>query len=512
MASFLLEMIPGTLLYPSWVHLYILFLAVLCSLSLLTNKKRAKNLPPSPPGLPILGNLHQLGKLPHRSLWKLSQKYGHVMLLKFGSIPALVVSSPETAKEVLKTHDLDCCSRPLSKGSNKLSYNLIDISFSPYDSYWREIRKITILEVFSVKRVHHFQFVRDQEVATLIQKLNKVTKNKSPVNINQNIFDVMNNTICKIAFGKSYEGKQFQNYFEKQMDEAMAMLNSFWISDFFPLFGNILDKVSGMHNRLEKCFLDFDAFFERVIDEHVDHPTRPKPERDDIIDILLELSRDKSAPVRLTKDHIKAISFNMLVGATDTSSLTMIWAMSELARNPRVMKKVQAEIRSKVGKKPMVEVREIESLKYLNMVVKETFRLHPPATLLLPRETMRHCTIGGYDIAAKTRVLVNVWAIGRDPATWENPQEFYPERFEDSDINWKGNHYELLPFGAGRRICPGLAMGAMSVEFILANLLHGFDWELPNGTTIEDISMDEEAGLTVHKKLPLMLVPIEHKW
>ncbi|KAL2488495.1 Cytochrome [Forsythia ovata] len=154
------------------------------------------------------------------------------------------------------------------------------------------------------------------------------------------------------------------------------------------------------------------------------------------------------------------------------------------------MKKAQVEIRSCVGRKPKVSENEIPKLIYLKNVVKETFRLHPPATLLLPRESMRPCKIGGYDIPAKTRIHVNAWAIGRDPKTWKNPEEFYPERFEDNDVDFRGNHYELIPFGAGRRICPGLTMGSTNIEFTLANLLHCFDWGLPDGMQIEDISLE----------------------
>ncbi|GAA0168857.1 oxygenase [Lithospermum erythrorhizon] len=141
-------MFQELLLWPSWFQIFIILLLVLLLLSLLTKKHRAKNLPPSPPRLPIIGNLHQLGKLPHRSLWKLSQKCGPVMLLNFGNTPVLIVSSPETAKQVLKTNDIDCFSRPPSFGATKMTYNLHDIAFAPYDHYWREIRKLCVAELF----------------------------------------------------------------------------------------------------------------------------------------------------------------------------------------------------------------------------------------------------------------------------------------------------------------------------------------------------------------------------
>lgn len=199
------------------------------------------------------------------------------------------------------------------------------------------------------------------------------------------------------------------------------------------------------------------------------------------------------------------------MASIDTSSGTIIWAMSELAKNPRVMRKVQAEIRKIVGHKSEVDESEIDKMKYFKMVVKETLRLHPPVPLLLPRETMQYCKIGGYDVYPKTRIFVNAWAIGRDMNTWSKPEEFYPERFEDSEIDFKGQHYEYIPFGAGRRMCPAMTMGLASVESILVNLLHSFDWQLPGGMKPEDINMEEEVGLTINKKFPLHLVPIKHE-
>ncbi|XVE86793.1 hypothetical protein DITRI_Ditri18aG0062600 [Diplodiscus trichospermus] len=196
------------------------------------------------------------------------------------------------------------------------------------------------------------------------------------------------------------------------------------------------------------------------------------------------------------------------IGGIVATAVTVLWAMSELIKNPRVMNKVQADIRNCIGKKAKVEGKDVAKFKYLKMVVKETFRLHPPVTLLLPREAMRQFKVGDYDILPNTRILVNVWAIGRDPNSWENPNEFYPERFEGNEIDFKGSYFDLLPFGAGRRICPGLTMGATNVEFTLANLLYCFDWELPSDKKREDISMEKEGRLACQRKTPLFLVPI----
>ena len=206
------------------------------------------------------------------------------------------------------------------------------------------------------------------------------------------------------------------------------------------------------------------------------------------------------------------MSQNVLLAGIDTSAITMTWAMTELARNPRVMKKVQSEIRNHMGSRSTITLDDTDHFKYLKMVIKETWRLHPTTPILLPREVMSEFEINGYTIPVKTRLHVNVWAIGRDPDTWKEPEVFLPERFVDSDIDAKGQHFELLPFGGGRRICPAIYMGTTMVEFGLANMFHRFDWELPEGMKVEDIDIEEAPGLTVNKKNELLLVPVAVKY
>ncbi|KAK9108252.1 hypothetical protein Syun_024263 [Stephania yunnanensis] len=271
-----------------------------------------------------------------------------------------------------------------------------------------------------------------------------------------------------------------------------------------------------MRGRLERCFRDFDGFYQRIIEEHLEKSRvsggagEEEEGEEDIIDVLVGVMKDEGSPIRITPDHIKAILMNIFLAAVDTSAITMVWGMAELARKPELMKKAQEEIRRVIGGKGKVEESDLEQLPYLKMIVKETLRMHPPGVLLIPRECMTHCKINGYDICPKTRVMVNVWAIGRSPDHWHNPNEFIPERFEDSSVDYKGQHFEYLPFGGGRRICPGMTMGVLNVELALANLLYCFDWKLPSGMKVEDIDMEEEGGLTVHKKSPLKLVPVKY--
>ena len=196
----------------------------------------------------------------------------------------------------------------------------------------------------------------------------------------------------------------------------------------------------------------------------------------------------------------------MFVGGSDTTATVLEWTMTELMGNPAAMKKAQEEVRTIIGKKPKIEAEDIQKMEYIQCVIKESLRLHPPVPLLVPRETAEDVEIDGYHIPSKTRVFVNAWKIQRDPEYWKNPTEFIPERFMDNcSVDYKGQDYEFIPFGSGRRKCPGLSFGVASFEQALANLLHWFDWKLPSGY---ELSVEEEDGLTVRKKTPLLLNPM----
>ncbi|XP_025797444.1 4-hydroxyphenylacetaldehyde oxime monooxygenase-like [Panicum hallii] len=466
-------------------------------------------LPPGPWQVPVLGNLHLLGPLPHQNLRDLARRHGPVMLLRLGTVPTLVVSSAEAAREVMKEHDVDCCSRPASPGPRRLSYDLKDVAFAPYDEYWREMRKLLVVELLSMRRVKAAWYAREQQVDRLVANLSRAAP--APVELNEHIFGLADGIVGTVAFGNIYGTERFarRERFQHVLDEAMDMMASFSAEDFFPnAAGRLVDRLMGLVARRERIFGELDAFFETVIDQHMD-PARAVPDNGgDLVDVLIGLWKGHRGTLRFTRDHVKAIILDTFLGGIDTSSVTILWAMSELIRNPRVLRKAQDEVRAAVGSdKARVEPDDVPGLPYLRMVVKETLRLHPPATLLLPRETTRDVRICGYDVPARTRVFVNAWAIGRDPASWADAEVFDPDRFEASEVDYNGAHFELVPFGAGRRICPGLAMGETNVTFTLANLLYCFDWAVPEGIAPEDVSMEETGRLTFHRKAPLVLVP-----
>ncbi|CAM0953939.1 unnamed protein product [Alopecurus aequalis] len=827
-----------------WLVLLLVILLPAISYLLLTRRggEKGLKLPPGPPQPPVLGNLHQLGPLPHQSLRDLARRHGPVMFLRLGMTSALAVSSAAAARDVMRTHDADCCNRPELPGNKQLTYGFKSVAFSPYGAYWRDMRRLFATELLGARRLREVWDARREQVEKLVRTLSRAAAGSAPVAMDEHVYGVADGIIGTMAFGSVYAAATFAGRYERfqhVLDEAMDVTAGFSAEDFPNAAGRLCDRLTGVVARRERIVKDLDAFFEAVIEQRTD----PRPEDDEnggLVDALvvmkkardsvlivgvyvddliitggnnqaiedfkrqmkskfsmtdlgllsyylgievkqgeegitlcqsgyasrilekmgmlncnpthtpmeprLKLSKKSQAeevdsteyrsvvgslryllhtrpdlsfsvgyvsrfmkkPTRehmmavkhilryvkgtinlgcsyrrvtskpellgycdsdyagdvddrksttgflyyfghcpitwtsqkqrivaqssceaeyvaaasaacqgiwlgrligellgreanrfalkidnqsaislcknpvfherskhidtryhyvrdcvdkgkiavehvrtenqladiltkplsrlkflemkeklglqngaqgFTKDNVKAILLDALLGGVDTSSVTIIWAMSELVRKPQVMRKAQEEIRASVaevggdydnGEFLLVQPEDLPKLRYLKMVVKETLRLHPPATLLLPRETAGHVELGGYDVPAGTRLLVNAWAIGRDPASWgEDAEEFAPERFEAGDVDFRGAHFELLPFGAGRRICPGLAMGVANVEFTLANMLCVFDWALPEG--MEEVSLEEAGGLIIHRKKPLVLVPTVHR-
>ncbi|KAK9054390.1 hypothetical protein SSX86_025468 [Deinandra increscens subsp. villosa] len=495
-------------------YLFLLSLTLLYFFYILPKfiKNKSKSSPPpGPPGLPFIGNLHQIDQSTlHIFLWNLTKRYGPIVSLRFGFNSVVVVSSPSLAKEVMKTQDLLFCDRPLTfSGQRKLTYDGLDIAFSPYGEQWKKMRKIFSHHLFSPKRVQSLSYIREDEVERTMKMIHDLALSSKEVNLSEMIKNVTIDITVRVNFGKRYQEVS------GLLDEIQACLVDQHVSDIWPglPFTRLVDRLLGKTDRLEKCFQELDSFYQQQIDERLNNDQKHKLHQaneeegddDDVIDILLQLAKDELFTI--THKEIRAMLMDVLIAGTDTSAASVIWAMTSLIKNPKVMKKAQEEVRNVIGKNGKIrEGDHLPKLTYLKAVIKETMRLYPPTPLLVPRETRQDAILNGFKIKKKTLVFVNAWAMGRDPKSWENPEEFLPERFLGGcDIDFKGNDFELTPFGAGRRICPGMSTGVATVELLLANLLYSFDWGLPDDVRTEDINYGTNAGITMHKKDELSL-------
>ncbi|XP_021716534.1 cytochrome P450 71A1-like [Chenopodium quinoa] len=483
---------------------------VAIALVLLTNHlRRSKlNLPPGPKPWPIIGNFNLIGSLPHRSLHELSKKYGPLMMLKFGSVPLLVGSSVDMAKLFLKTHDVIFAGRPKTSAGKLTTYNYSDITWSQYGPYWRQARKMCLMELFSVKRLESYEYIRVEELNSVLKGI--FNTNGEPIVLKDHLSTLSLNVISRMVLGKRYLDKNEEkpiitpDEFKLMLDELFLLNGVFNLGDWIPCLKYV--DVQGYVKRMKVLAKKFDRFMEHVLDEH--NARREKEKENwvakDMVDVLLQLADDPNNEVKLERIGVKAFSQDLIAGGTESSTVTVEWAISELVRKPDALAKATEELDRVVGRERWVEEKDIPNLPYIRNIVKETMRLHPVAPMLVPRMSREPVQIDGYDIPVGSLVLVNTFTIQRDPKVYERPEEFCPERFIGKNIEVKGHDFELLPFGSGRRMCPGYSLGLKIIEASLANILQGFTWKLPDNIKPEDLDMDEIFGLSNPKKIPLV--------
>ncbi|KAL6986118.1 hypothetical protein U1Q18_019485 [Sarracenia purpurea var. burkii] len=276
--------------------------------------------------------------------------------------------------------------------------------------------------------------------------------------------------------------------------------------DYFPLLRKI--DPQGIRRRMTIDLDKLMKLFDQIINQRLElKEVRGSSSSSDVLDSLLGISEDQTDD-QIDLTHIKHLLLDLFVAGTSTNASTLEWIMAELLRNPNTLAKARAELHQTVGKGKVVEESDIDRLPYLHAILKETFRLHPPGPLLIPRMAATDVEVSGFTVPKGTRVMVNTWAIGRDPGVWENPNSFVPERFLGSQMDVRGRDFELLPFGAGRRMCPGFPMAMRMVPVMLGSLLNLFGWELEGGLAPEDMDMEEKFGLSLDRARPLRALPL----
>ncbi|XP_002528644.2 iridoid oxidase [Ricinus communis] len=474
-------------------------------------------LPPGPRWLPIVGNMFQLGLSPQQSFAKLAGIHGPIMTIWLGSMCSVVISSNEVARDMFKNHDAVLAGRKILEAMKGEGNNEGSMITAQYGQHWRMLRRLSTTEFFAASRLDSFQGVRSRCIDRMVQFVEEAGRNGTQaIDVGRFVFLMAFNLLGNLMFSKdlldpkSEKGAKFFYHAGKVM-ELTGRPN---IADFVPIF-KWFDPQGIRRNaqfHVERAF-EIASGFIRERMETMENGGSDEGKKKDFLDVLLEFRGHNEETYRFSSKTINIIIFEMFMAGTDTTTSILEWAMAELLHNPKELENVQAEIRSTIEPNNKLEEKDIDNLPYLKAVIKEALRLHPPLPFLVPHMAMDSCKMQGYYIPKETQILVNVWAIGRDPKIWDKPLNFKPERFLGSKmVDYKGHHFEFIPFGSGRRMCPAVPLASRILPLALGSLLYAFDWVLADGLKVSDMDMSEKIGITLRKSIPLRAIPLPHKF
>ncbi|KAK9021320.1 hypothetical protein V6N11_011315 [Hibiscus sabdariffa] len=401
--------------------LYSLLSAVfLYSVYITLRKRHRLRLPPGPKPWPIIGNLPDMGPMPHQGLAAMAKVYGPLMHLRLGFVDVVVAASASVAAQFLKVHDSNFSSRPPNAGAKYVAYNYQDLVFAPYGKRWRLLRKICSVHLFSGKALDDFRHVRQEEIKVLVRGLASA---KTKVDLGQ-LLNVCNvNALGRVMMGQRVfgDGDRRAEEFKLMVVELMELAGVFNVGDFIPALE--WADLQGVQGKMKILHKRFDRLLSGILEEHkIKGEGDGKVEQRDLLSRLIsleDLHADADAG-KLTDTEIKALLLNMFIAGTDTSSSTVEWAMAELIRHPKIMAQVRQELDLVVRQDCIVSESNLPNLTYFQAVIKETFRLHPSMPLSLPRIASDSCEINDYHIPKGATLLVNIWAIARDPNEWND--------------------------------------------------------------------------------------------
>ncbi|XP_024994494.1 7-ethoxycoumarin O-deethylase-like [Cynara cardunculus var. scolymus] len=474
------------------------------------SRKHTFPLPPGPRGLPVVGYLPFLDVNLHHEFTKMAQRYGPIFKLKLGSKTHIVVSSSDLAKVVVREQDDIFANRDPPVTGIAITYGGQSIVWSNNNSQWRNMRKVFAYEVLSNKNLEASQIFRRGEVRKTVKRMYETMGTE--VDIGGITFLSSLNVVTSMMWGKSLVDEEKSKDLGVELREVISkiveLLGTANVSDLFPVVARL--DLQGLLREMKRQKKVLEGIFDRIMNERIATKVEEGGEqagRKDFLQILLELKGENTAS-SFTFDQIKGLFTEIITGGTDTTSTMAEWIMAELLQNPKILKMVQDELEEVVGLSNIVEESHISKLYYLDAVIKETFRLHPPLPLLITRCPNQSCSVGGYTVPKGANVYLNVWAIHRNPEYWDNPLEFNPKRFINPDgtskYDYNGYNFNYIPFGSGRRKCPGVRLGEKMLVYLLASLLHSFNWTLP---TDKEHDLSDKFGIVLKKRKPLIAIP-----
>ncbi|CAN6301560.1 unnamed protein product [Urochloa humidicola] len=466
-----------------------------------------RNLPPGPRPLPIIGNLLDLGTHPHRSLARLAARHGPLMSLRLGAVTTVVASSAGAARDVLQRHDAALSSRSVPDAARARAHDEQSVGWLPPASpRWRALRKVCAAELFAPRRLNAHAPIRRDKVRRLASHVARLAREGAPVDVGRVAFTTALNLLSCAIFSADLadlDDRGASGAFKGVVEEFTVAVGVPNVSDFFPVLAPL--DPQRLRARLGKVFDKLHAIFDEQIERRLQERAAGEPPKNDFLDLLLDY-RGAEDGKGFCRQTLLSLLTDLFSAGSDTGATTVEWAMAELLRNPSSMAKARDELEQVIDSREEIEESDIGQLKYLQAIVKETFRLHPPAPFLLPRQAETTTEIGGYTVPKGARVLVNVWAIGQDNELWSEPEKFIPEMFLEKEMDFRGKHFELLPFGSGRRICPGMPLADRMVHLMLATLLHRFEWRLPAGVGMNGVDMSEIFGTVLGLATPLQAI------
>ncbi|KAI3892353.1 hypothetical protein MKW92_015272 [Papaver armeniacum] len=492
---------------------------------LVTNKK---NKAPNASGSwPLIGHLSLFmndKEALYKILGTMADKYGPAFNVRLGNQQVLVVSNWEMVKQCCGTqNDKLFSNRPITLGVKYMLNETASSAFSPYGTYWRELRKISAQQLLSKQRLESWKHLKIKEIDASFDRLNELCNdNGTPIRMDNWFAELTFNVFARIVFGYQSGGRSSTlsgetassngERYKKTLEEALHLMSSFAVSDIFPSL-EWVDRSRGLVRDMKRFGDELNSIAGFLIEEHRQKRSQSVSaslsksgvgDEQDFIDVLLSAVEQSQLPGDDPDLVIKSTMLESLSGGSDTTSTTLTWVLSLLLNHPQVLETAKQELDKHVGNDRHVEESDIPKLVYINAIIKESMRLYPNGALI-DRLTFEECEVGGYHVPAGGRLFVNVWKIQRDPSVWENPLEFKPERFmsggEKMDVDPKGQNFEFIPFGIGRRICPGMLSALQVMHIVVARLIHGFDMKAASANG--EVDMTDKAGMACYKMTPL---------
>ncbi|XP_027931554.1 trans-cinnamate 4-monooxygenase-like [Vigna unguiculata] len=474
-----------------------LFFAAVIAVTAAKLRGKRFRLPPGPFPVPIFGNWLQVGDdLNHLNLADIARRYGDIFLLRMGQRNLVVVSSPELAKEVLQTQGVEFGSRTRNVVFDIFTGKGQDMVFTVYGEHWRKMRRIMTVPFFTNKVVQQYRVGWEDEAARVVED---VRRNPDAavggIILRRRLQLMMYNIMYRIMFDRRFENEEDPLFQKLRVlnGERSRLGQSFEYNygDFIPILRPFLRGYLKICKEVKDT--RFKLFKDYFIEERKNLENTKKRDNGGLkcaIDHILDAQKKGE----ISEDNVLYIVENINVAAIETTLWSIEWGIAELVNHPEIQKKVREEIERVVGAGKQVTEQDSEKLPYLEAVIKETLRLRMAIPLLVPHMNLHDAKLGGYDIPAESKMLVNAWWLANNPAKWKKPEEFRPERFleEESKVEANGNDLRYLPFGVGRRSCPGIILALPIMCITLGRLVQNFELLPPPGQHMLDTT--EKAG------------------